>query len=80
MSETLQRQEIRRFDADDSSAIRTVSYAVTDQTLYVEFTNGGTALHVNVPIGIYKDMLVAKSLGGYYQNNVREAYDTVEMV
>ena len=77
-SPIIQRQEVRYFTVEDSSAISKVSYACNDHTLMITFTNGKNVLHTDVPPGIFTNLLQAKSVGGFYNDAVRDVYDTVE--
>ena len=78
-SELIQREEVRSFKVEDSDAIKFVSYAVNTQDLMVVFTSGSNLMYQNVPEGIYLDMLRAKSIGNYYNNNVRDVYESQQM-
>ena len=78
-SEFITRKEVRSFSVEDSDTITSVSYAVDSQDLMIEFTSGSTLIHQNVPIGIYLDLMRAKSIGGYYNNNVRDVYESQQV-
>jgi hypothetical protein len=55
-----------------SSFIRAVGY--DGSTLTVEFRNGKTYDHPNVPYSIYAGLMEATSKGRYYSNHIRGRY------
>ncbi len=56
----------------DSSAIRAIGY--DGRTLTVEFHNGRTYDHPNVPDNVFDEFLNAWSKGTYYNQHIRGRY------
>lgn len=77
-SDFIKRDETRIFHVEDSSAILQVAYNINVQQLAIIFNDGETVVYDNVPLAVYKEMLVAKSVGQYYNDNVRETFETIE--
>ncbi len=55
-----------------SSNIRGIAWS--DETLYVEFTNGQTYKYNGVPESEYEDFLAAGSPGRFFADNIKNSY------
>lgn len=61
-----------------SSAIRSVGYDEASQTLEVEFPKGEVYRYSEVPASVYREMLIAPSIGHYFHANVRNKFSFVK--
>lgn len=57
-----------------SSNIKSVGYDPEQTLLEVEFKNGAVYQYEDVPEDIYQDMLVAESVGKYFNTQVKGVY------
>lgn len=55
-----------------SSNVGAVGYQ--DETLYVEFLNGGYYKYIGVPEHEYNNLLSAESVGKYLNSNIKPIY------
>lgn len=59
----------------DSSMVNAVGYDLSEETLYVEFSNTGYIYaYYEVEVEIFKELLEASSIGSYIRNNVIDCY------
>ena len=56
-----------------SSNLRSVGYDPASRTLEIEFKNG-VYQYSDVPLEIYEALMAAASLGGYFIQNIKDAY------
>lgn len=61
-----------------SSNIASVAYDAATSTLEVEFTNGGTYQYAGVPQRLVDGLLVSKSPGSFFHQQIRNAYTGVK--
>jgi uncharacterized protein len=65
----MQRQPVR------SSMIASIGYDLEEETLEVEFINGGEIYqYFDVPYGIYHALMEAPSKGEFMRDNIMEEY------
>jgi hypothetical protein len=57
-----------------STAIAYASYDDETQALEIEFTNGRSYTHDNVPRQVYDALIAANSPGSYYNAQIRDRY------
>lgn len=65
---------MRTFSTDRSSNIKGLSYDDMNNSLVVEFKNGGKYLYEDVPIELYESFVKADSVGKFFFANVRGKY------
>ena len=58
-----------------STSIRSVGYDGDADVLEIEFQSGGVYRYLEVPRGVFEDMLRADSHGRYFHDHVRGEYD-----
>ncbi len=59
-----------------SSNIRSIGYDVQDETLEVEFVNGGIYQYFGVPQPIYERFMAASSKGRFFSTHIRNKFRT----
>lgn len=57
-----------------SSVIARVAYDEVSRTLHIEFRSGTAYDYVDVPRNVYEELIVARSAGGYFAENIRNVY------
>lgn len=57
-----------------STAISAVGYDAASRRMSIRFRNGGTYTFCNVPENIFNGLLDARSIGRYYDDNIRDRY------
>lgn len=62
-----------------SSVLRSVGYEPTDRTLEIEFSNDRVYRYSDVPAAVYLRLLNARSLGAYFNEHVRDEYQSEEL-
>lgn len=69
-------EEIDKMERDlvDSSTIVSIGYEPSNETLEVEFKNGGIYQYYNVPISIHQDFMTSDSKGRFLNVYIRPAY------
>jgi KTSC domain len=75
------RRSIRRITQRvtlDSSAIKSVTYNETNQTLDVEFREGHSYRYMHVPEFLYRELLNAESAGAFW-NTVKNQFEYVKL-
>ena len=55
----------------ESSQLRSVGYEPTAQILEVEFSKGSIYQYVDVPIGVYEELIGAESVGKAFSKLVK---------
>lgn len=71
--------EIRMFDVD-SSCFSEVGYAESTETLYVRFKDSGSLYRYDeIPRDVYKALINADSIGGYYNSNIKGEYPSTRI-
>jgi len=56
-----------------SSNLASVGYDETNETLEIEFNNGGVYLYLDVPSSVYAGLMSASSHGAYFDSNIKKA-------
>ncbi len=59
-----------------SSNIRSIGYDVQDETLEVEFVNGGIYQYFGVPQKVYERFMAASSKGSFLSSRIRDKFRT----
>jgi hypothetical protein len=57
-----------------STAVASVGYDETSNTLEIEFHSGSVYQYFGVPEYVYKELLQAPSMGNYFSRNIRNSY------
>ncbi len=57
-----------------STAIRRLSYDEATSTLFVAFIDGDTYAYFDVPAGLYRAFVAARSQGGFFAARVRDRF------
>jgi KTSC domain len=60
--------------AVESSLLKSVGYDAESQTLEVELAPGRVYQYFDVPAEVYRDLMKAGSLGGYFNDEIRDVY------
>jgi len=63
-----------RRTAVDSTTMRSVGYDSAEQILEVEFTSGAVYQYLEVPAGVFDELMHAKSKGRYFNQEIRDDY------
>ena len=63
----------------DSSSLRSVGYDAATLTLEVEFRNGSVYRYVNVPTELWASFRRAPSMGKFFQEHVRDQFETMRV-
>jgi hypothetical protein len=58
----------------DSSMMVSVGYGPSQRTLEIEFRSGDVYRYLDVPPGVFRDLLAARSKGRFFQANIDGAY------
>lgn len=85
MSDIIKRKEIRTCLIEDSDAISKIGYIEADQLLQIEFKKEGKhqnhyrmAYFDGVPVHVYQEFVNAKSVGEYFNSNIKDHFEEVE--
>lgn len=62
-----------------SSNIMEIGYDERSQTLEIAFHSGGIYQYSNVPDSVFRDLMDASSHGAYFQQHIRDKYQTVKL-
>ncbi len=62
-----------------SSNIAAVGYDPDTSKLVVEFHNGSTYEYENVPEDEFDSLVRSSSVGSYFQNNIRNSFDSKKL-
>jgi len=57
-----------------SSNVKKILYDPSTSSLIVTFTNGSRYRYLNVPESIYDEASIAKSIGSYVNQNIKNVY------
>jgi hypothetical protein len=57
-----------------SSSIVSIGYEPESETLEVEFKNSGIYQYFNVPLFMHERLLMAGSIGSFFNTEIKEAY------
>jgi hypothetical protein len=68
-----------RRHAVNSSVIKTLGYDDRNNVLEVEFHTGRVYQYFGVPPAVYNDLLNASSIGEFYNRQIRNEYDFLEI-
>jgi hypothetical protein len=60
-----------------STAIAKIGYSKRRHILEIEFANGAVYRYLDVPIGIYRDLMSAESKARFYDSNIKGRYPSV---
>jgi hypothetical protein len=63
----------------DSSSLRSIGYDAPSLTLEVEFRNGTVYRYVNVPTKLWASFRAAPSKGRFFQDHVRDQFETMRV-
>lgn len=58
-----------------STSLASIGYDEDHAILEVEFQTGAVYQYYDVPIAVYDALMNADSIGTYFSNNIRPAYD-----
>jgi hypothetical protein len=61
---------MRRLDVT-SNAIRSIAYDQETKVMEVEFHNGRRSQYEKIPLGLYRDFMMADSYGGFLHTKIR---------
>lgn len=59
--------------------MRSVGYEDKSRILEIEFDSGTVYQYLEVPEGIYEQLLTAESKGRYFNSEIREVYSYVQV-
>jgi len=62
-------------ETPDSSSIARFCYDERSRVLIVEFKHGRVYNYYDVPQGVFEQMIIARSKGRFFLENIREEYD-----
>ena len=62
-----------------SSAIKKLGYSKKDKDLFVEFSSGKQYLYHGVPESEFNALVNAKSIGQYFQSEIKGEYDSTTL-
>jgi hypothetical protein len=62
-----------------SSSLRSIGYDAATSTLEVEFRNGSVYRYANVPTELWARFRRAPSTGKFFQDHVRDQFDTMRV-
>lgn len=63
----------------DSSSLRSIGYDAANLILEVEFRNGSVYQYTNVPDELWARFRRAESMGKFFQDHVRDRFDTTRL-
>lgn len=63
-----------RREAVESSSLKTVGYAVSSQTLEVEFHHGAVYRYLGVPPTVHEALMKAESMGAFLNREIKDVY------
>ena len=63
-------------DQVESSAIARLGYSANESKLYVLFKSNEIYIYHNVPLQEYNDLLLAESIGSYYNHCIKGIYNS----
>jgi hypothetical protein len=63
----------------DSTSLRSVGYDAASLTLEVEFRNGSVYRYANVPSELWARLRRAESMGRFFQDHVRDQFETMRV-
>ena len=61
----------------ESSAIAKIGYSKRRHVLEIEFVNGAVYRYLDIPIGVYRDLMAAESKARFYDSKIRGHYRSV---
>lgn len=64
-----------KIETTRSSMLKSVSYDESEQSMIVEFHNGGEYKYKEVPIEVFNEMTAAQSEGKYFLANVKNKFE-----
>jgi len=67
------------YDAVQSTNISSIAYDDEQKILGVIFKNGNEYHYFDVPIDIYRELVNARSIGSYFNKNIRYSYKYAKM-
>lgn len=62
-----------------SSNLESVGYRAADRTLEIEFKGGSVYRYLNVPQGLYDDLMDARSAGSFFNSRIKDEFETVKI-
>lgn len=57
-----------------SSNLKAVGYERIDNTLFIQFVNGGLYIYYHVPVSVYDGLMRATSHGQYFARFIKKSY------
>ena len=63
----------------DSSSLRSIGYDAATSTLEVEFRNGSVYQYAHVPSELWARFRHAESVGKFFQEHVRDQFETMRV-
>lgn len=64
----------------ESSNISAIGYEASDNTLFVEYSNGHLYEYMDVPQSLYETFLTADSKGKFMNENIKNRFDYKSIV
>jgi len=64
----------------DSSSLRSLGYDAASLVLEVEFRNGSVYRYANVPTELWARFRHAESMGKFFQDHVRDQFETTRII
>jgi len=58
----------------ESTTLRSAGHDAQSAVLELQFRNGAVYQYSFVPPSVYRDLLAARSKGGYFNQNIRDRY------
>lgn len=59
----------------NNSFISHMTYHTAYSDLWVTFTNGSRYEYKSVPVAVFHGLMLAESIGSFYNKNIRNAYE-----
>lgn len=63
----------------NSSSIVSIGYEPESETLEIEFRNSGVYQYFNVPLFMHERLIMAGSIGSFFNLEIKEAYSCSKM-
>ena len=63
----------------ESSNVAAIGYDEADQTLEIEYRNGGVYQYLDVPAVMHKDLMRSRSIGGFLHSTIRPNFECVKI-
>lgn len=63
----------------DSTTMRSVGYEARSRILEIEFDSGAVYQYLGAPARVYEQLIAAESKGRYFNREIRDRYQYVEV-